>query len=128
MSVENEEVGENIRDFLLHLPAEIPMNAENYNRIFDCITGLAFGSSAFDNGYVPIQRNGKRSRLQATKYILRYGDEDLREHVSTMVFHVGLSIVILDIRTNNDVQQGAINLENIDVGENDPHVYSVMHT
>src|SRR6266576_252924 len=33
--VENEGIRENVRDFLLqHLPAEIPRNAENYDRIF----------------------------------------------------------------------------------------------
>ncbi|WP_338481610.1 hypothetical protein [Wolbachia endosymbiont (group A) of Nomada hirtipes] len=124
--IEDEEVGENIRDFLLqHLPGEIPRNAENYNRIFDCITGFAFGSSAFDNGYIPIQRNGKRSRLQATKHIFRYDDPDLRRCL-TMVFHVqGLPIVILDVRAYNMQQQGAINLENLNVGRNNPNVYRV---
>ncbi|WP_264331197.1 cytoplasmic incompatibility factor CifB [Wolbachia endosymbiont (group B) of Erebia ligea] len=124
--LENEGIRENIRDFLLqHLPNEIPRNAENYNRIFDCITGFAFGSSAFDNGYIPIQRNGKRSRLQATKHIFRYDDPDLRRCL-TMVFHVqGLPIVILDVRAYNMQQQGAINLENLNVGRNNPNVYRV---
>ena len=124
--LENEGIRENIRDFLLqHLPNEIPRNAENYNRIFDCITGFAFGSSAFDNGYIPIQRNGKRSRLQATKHIFRYDDPDLRRCL-TMVFHVqGLPIVILDARAYNVQQQGAINLENLNVGRNNPNVYRV---
>ncbi|UVW84499.1 cytoplasmic incompatibility factor CifB [Wolbachia endosymbiont of Aedes albopictus] len=124
--IEDEEVGENIRDFLLqHLPGEIPRNAENYNRIFDCITGFAFGSSAFDNGYIPIQRNGKRSRLQATKHIFRYDDPDLRRCL-TMVFHVqGLPIVILDVRAYNVQQQGAINLENLNINGNNVHVWEV---
>ncbi|WP_214249876.1 C48 family peptidase [Wolbachia endosymbiont of Anopheles demeilloni] len=124
--IEDEEVGENIRDFLLqHLPGEIPRNAENYNRIFDCVTGFAFGSSAFDNGYIPVQRNGKRSSLQATKHIFRYDDPDLRRCL-TMVFHVqDLPIVILDVRAYNMQQQGAINLENLNVGRNNPNVYRV---
>lgn len=124
--LENEGIRENIRDFLLqHLPNEIPRNAENYDRIFDCITGFAFGSSAFDNGYIPIQRNGKRSRLQATKHIFRYDDPDLRRCL-TMVFHVqGLPIVMLDVRAYNVQQQGAINLENLNVGRNNPNVYRV---
>lgn len=124
--VENEGIRENVRDFLLqHLPNEIPRNAENYDRIFDCITGFAFGSSAFDNGYIPIQRNGKRSRLQATKHIFRYDDSDLRRCL-TKVFHVqGLPIVMLDVRAYNVQQQGAINLENLNVGRNNPNVYRV---
>ncbi|MDE5059367.1 cytoplasmic incompatibility factor CifB, partial [Wolbachia endosymbiont of Drosophila burlai] len=124
--LENEGIRENIRDFLLqYLPNEIPRNAENYNRIFDCMTGFAFGSSAFDNGYILIQRNGKRSRLQATKHIFRYDDPDLRRCL-TMVFHVqGLPIVILDVRAYNMQQQGAINLENLNVGRNNPNVYRV---
>ncbi|XCA33290.1 MAG: Ulp1 family isopeptidase [Wolbachia endosymbiont of Polyergus mexicanus] len=127
--LENEGIRENIRDFLLqHLPNEIPRNAENYNRILDCITGFAFGSSAFDNGYIPIQRNGKRSRLQATKHIFRYDDPDLRRCL-TMVFHVqGLPIVILDVRAHDAQQQGAINLQDLNMNGNNVHVWEVSCT
>ncbi|WP_305879712.1 cytoplasmic incompatibility factor CifB [Wolbachia endosymbiont of Phyllotreta cruciferae] len=100
--VEDEEIGENIRDFLLqHLLAEIPRNAENRDRILDCITGFAFGNSAFDHEQVLIQNN----RLQVIKYIFRYDNEDLRKHALAMVFHAqGFPIVMLDIRNPHDIQ------------------------
>ncbi|WP_182367238.1 MULTISPECIES: cytoplasmic incompatibility factor CifB [Wolbachia] len=127
--LENEGIRENIRDFLLqYLPNEIPRNAENYNRIFDCITGFTFGSSAFDNGYVPVQRNRKRSRLQATKHIFRYDDPDLRRCL-TMVFHVqGLLIVILGVRAHDVQQQEAINLQDLNINRNNIHVWEVSCT
>mgnify|MGYP004569180473 CR=1 FL=1 len=100
--LENEEIRENIKDFLLlHLPTEIPMNEENRDRILDCITGFAFGNSAFDHEQVLIKNN----RLQVTKHIFRYDDEDLRRDALTMVFHAqGFSIVILDIRNPHDIR------------------------
>ncbi|WP_425385082.1 hypothetical protein [Wolbachia endosymbiont (group B) of Schoenobius gigantella] len=121
--LENEGIRENIRDFLLyHLPNEIPRNAENYNRIFDCITGFAFGSSAFDHEQVLIQNN----RLQVTKHIFRYDDGG---HALTMVFHAeGSDIVILHIRAHDAQQQGAINLENLNINGNNVHVWEVSCT
>ncbi|WP_174516983.1 cytoplasmic incompatibility factor CifB [Wolbachia endosymbiont of Cardiocondyla obscurior] len=127
--VENEEIIENIKDFLLqHIPTEIPINEENRDRILDCITGFAFGNSAFDNGYVPVQRNRKRSRLQATKHIFRYDDPDLRRCL-TMVFHVqGLPIVILGVRAHDVQQQEAINLQDLNINRNNIHVWEVSCT
>ncbi|WP_425384996.1 hypothetical protein [Wolbachia endosymbiont (group A) of Sturmia bella] len=106
--IEDEEVGENIRDFLLqHLPGEIPRNADNYNRVFDCITGFTFGSSAFDRHPLELE---EEDEAPITKYIFRHGDEGLR--CLTMVFHAeGSGIVILHIRAHDAQQQGAINLE-----------------
>ncbi|WP_319606914.1 C48 family peptidase [Wolbachia endosymbiont (group A) of Volucella inflata] len=121
--LENEGIRENIRDFLLyHLPNEIPRNAENYNRIFDCITGFAFGSSAFDHEQVLIQNN----RLQVTKHIFRYDDGG---HALTMVFHAqGSDIVILHIRAHDAQQQGAIKLQDLNMNGNNVHVWEVSCT
>ncbi|EAL59982.1 conserved hypothetical protein, partial [Wolbachia endosymbiont of Drosophila simulans] len=70
--LEDEGIRENIRDFLLqHLPNEIPRNAENYNRIFDCITGFAFGNSILEEFRLV---NAVQQRVR--KYIFRYGDEN----------------------------------------------------
>ncbi|WP_310734098.1 hypothetical protein [Wolbachia pipientis] len=126
--VENEEVGENIRDFLLHhLPAEIPMNAENYNRIFDCITGFAFGSSAFAREYLELEEGEDRVRVR--KYIFRYGDGDLRRHTLTMVFYAqGYNIVTLHIRAYDAQQQEAIDLQALNVNRNNVHVWEVSCT
>ncbi|WP_320157483.1 cytoplasmic incompatibility factor CifB [Wolbachia endosymbiont (group A) of Anomoia purmunda] len=123
--VENEEVGENIRDFLLHhLPAEIPMNAENYNRIFDYITGFAFGSSAFDRHHLQLEGGGE---VPVTKYIFRHGDEGLR--CLTMVFHAeGSDIVILHIRAHDAQQQEAIDLQALNVNRNNVHAWEVSCT
>nr|QED12405.1 CidB III(d/1) protein [Wolbachia endosymbiont of Culex pipiens] len=126
--LENEGIRENIRDFLLHhLPAEIPRNAENYDRIFDCITGFAFGNSAFDREYLELEEGEDRVRVR--KYIFRYGDGDLRRHTLTMVFHAeGSDIVILHIRAHDAQQQGAINLQTLNVNGNDVHVWEVSCT
>ncbi|WP_341808107.1 cytoplasmic incompatibility factor CifB [Wolbachia endosymbiont (group E) of Neria commutata] len=99
-----EETRENIRDFLLqHLPTEIPRNAENYDTIFDCITGFAFGSSAFTRNYLELEEGGDQVRVK--KYIFRYDNEDLRKNALTMVFHAqDFPIVILDIRTPHDIR------------------------
>ncbi|WP_281508678.1 cytoplasmic incompatibility factor CifB [Wolbachia endosymbiont (group B) of Pandemis cinnamomeana] len=123
--LENEGIRENIRDFLLHhLPAEIPRNAENYNRIFDCITGFAFGSSAFDRHPLELE---EEDEAPITKYIFRHGDEGLR--CLTMVFHAeGSDIVILHIRAHDAQQQGAINLQTLNVNGNDVHVWEVSCT
>ncbi|TVS94177.1 cytoplasmic incompatibility factor CifB, partial [Wolbachia pipientis] len=54
-----------------------------------------------------------------------YDDPDLRRCL-TMVFHVqGLPIVILDVRAYNVQQQGAINLENLNINGNNVHVWEV---
>ncbi len=123
--IEDEEVGENIRDFLLqHLPGEIPRNAENYNRVFDCITGFTFGSSAFDRHPLELE---EEDEAPITKYIFRHGDEGLR--CLTMVFHAeGSDIVILHIRAHDAQQQGAINLENLNINGNNVHVWEVSCT
>lgn len=123
--IEDEEVGENIRDFLLqHLPGEIPRNAENYNRIFDCITGFTFGSSAFDRHPLELE---EEDEAPITKYIFRHGDEGLR--CLTMVFHAeGSDIVILHIRAHDAQQQEAINLENLNINGNNVHVWEVSCT
>ncbi len=120
--LEDEGIRENIRDFLLqHLPNEIPRNAENYNRIFDCITGFAFGNSILEEFRLV---NAVQQRVR--KYIFRYGDEN---HALTMVFHTqGSDIVILHIRDNNAVQQGAINLQDLNVDGNNVHVREVSCT
>ncbi|WP_341823677.1 cytoplasmic incompatibility factor CifB [Wolbachia endosymbiont (group A) of Agelastica alni] len=126
--IEDEEVGENIRDFLLqHLPGEIPRNAENYNRIFDCITGFAFGSSAFDREYLELEEGEDRVRVR--KYIFRYGDGDLRRHTLTMVFYAqGYNIVTLHIRAYDAQQQEAIDLQALNVNRNNVHVWEVSCT
>ncbi|WP_338406656.1 cytoplasmic incompatibility factor CifB [Wolbachia endosymbiont (group A) of Longitarsus flavicornis] len=100
--VEDGGIRENVIDFLLqHFPIEIPRNAENRDRILDCITGFAFGNSAFDHEQVLIQNN----RLRVIKYIFRYDNENLRKHALTMVFHAqGFPIVILDIRNPHDIR------------------------
>ncbi|MCX3064427.1 cytoplasmic incompatibility factor CifB [Wolbachia endosymbiont of Drosophila pseudotakahashii] len=123
--IEDEEVGENIRDFLLqHLPGEIPRNADNYNRVFDCITGFTFGSSAFDRHPLELE---EEDEAPITKYIFRHGDEGLR--CLTMVFHAeGSDIVILHIRAHDAQQQGAINLENLNINGNNVHVWEVSCT
>nr|QED12408.1 CidB III(e/2) protein [Wolbachia endosymbiont of Culex pipiens] len=123
--LENEGIRENIRDFLLHhLPAEIPRNAENYDRIFDCITGFAFGNSAFDRHPLELE---EEDEAPITKYIFRHGDEGLR--CLTMVFHAeGSDIVILHIRAHDAQQQGAINLQTLNVNGNDVHVWEVSCT
>ncbi|ONI58212.1 MULTISPECIES: cytoplasmic incompatibility factor CifB [Wolbachia] len=123
--VENEGIRENVRDFLLqHLPAEIPRNAENYNRIFDCITGFTFGSSAFDRHHLQLAGGGE---LPVAKYVFRYNDENLRR--LTMVFHgQGSDIVILHIGAHDAQQQGAINLRTLNVNGNDVHVWEVSCT
>ncbi|BEP31620.1 MAG: hypothetical protein WBIAU1_10980 [Wolbachia endosymbiont of Drosophila biauraria] len=120
--LEDEGIRENIRDFLLqHLPNEIPRNPENYNRIFDCITGFAFGNSILEEFRLV---NAVQQRVR--KYIFRYGDEN---HALTMVFHTqGSDIVILHIRDNNAVQQGAINLQDLNVDGNNVHVREVSCT
>ncbi|WP_319604318.1 cytoplasmic incompatibility factor CifB, partial [Wolbachia endosymbiont (group A) of Andrena hattorfiana] len=124
--LENEGIRENIRDFLLqHLPNEIPRNAENYNRIFDCITGFAFGSSAFDIHHLQLEGE-EEVEVPIAKYILRYDDGD---HALTMVFHAqGSDIVIFNIRINDDVQQEAINLQTLNIDGNDVHVWKVSFT
>lgn len=121
--VENEEIRRNIRDFLLHhLPNEIQRGAGNYDRIFDCITGFAFGSSAFDHEQVLIQNNG----LQVAKHIFRYDDGD---HALTMVFHAqGSDIVILHIRAHDAQQQGDIDLQTLNVNGDNVHVWEVSCT
>lgn len=126
--IEDEEVGENIRDFLLqHLPGEIPRNAENYNRIFDCITGFAFGSSAFAREYLELEEGEDRVRVR--KYIFRYGDGDLRRHTLTMVFYAqGYNIVTLHIRAYDAQQQEAIDLQALNVNRNNVHVWEVSCT
>ncbi|AGJ99743.1 MULTISPECIES: cytoplasmic incompatibility factor CifB [unclassified Wolbachia] len=126
--IEDEEVGENIRDFLLqHLPGEIPRNAENYNRIFDCITGFAFGSSAFDREYLELEEGEDRVRVR--KYIFRYGDGDLRRHTLTMVSYAqGYNIVTLHIRAYDAQQQEAIDLQALNVNRNNVHVWEVSCT
>ncbi|MDV6248571.1 C48 family peptidase [Wolbachia endosymbiont of Zaprionus taronus] len=123
--LENEGIRENIRDFLLyHLPAEIPMNAENYNRIFDYITGFAFGSSAFDRHPLELEEGDE---APITKYIFRHGDESLR--CLTMVFHAeGSDIVILHIRAYDAQQQEAIDLQALNVNRNNVHVWEVSCT
>ncbi|WP_320109929.1 cytoplasmic incompatibility factor CifB [Wolbachia endosymbiont (group A) of Bibio marci] len=123
--IEDEEVGENIRDFLLqHLPGEIPRNADNYNRVFNCITGFTFGSSAFDRHPLELE---EEDEAPITKYIFRHGDEGLR--CLTMVFHAeGSDIVILHIRAHDAQQQGAINLENLNINGNNVHVWEVSCT
>ncbi|WP_320109378.1 C48 family peptidase [Wolbachia endosymbiont (group A) of Hylaeus communis] len=123
--LENEGIRENVRDFLLHhFPAEIPRNAENYNRIFDCITGFAFGSSAFDRHPLELE---EEDEAPITKYIFRHGDEGLR--CLTMVFHAeGSDIVTLHIRAYNAQQQGAINLQTLNVNRNNVHVWEVSCT
>ncbi|WP_280524743.1 hypothetical protein [Wolbachia pipientis] len=123
--LENEGIRENVRDFLLqHLPNEIPRNAENYDRIFDCITGFAFGSSAFDRHPLELE---EEDEAPITKYIFRHGDEGLR--CLTMVFHAeGSDIVILHIRAHDAQQQGAINLQTLNVNGNDVHVWEVSCT
>lgn len=102
--VEDEEIRENIKNFLLqHLLAEIPRNAENRDRILACITGFAFGNSAFTREYLELREGEDQIRLK--KYIFRYDNEDLRRHALTMVFHVqGFPIVILDIRNPHDIR------------------------
>ncbi len=123
--VENEGIGENIRDFLLqHLPGEIPRNAENYDRIFDCITGFAFGSSAFDRHPLELE---EEDEAPITKYIFRHGDEGLR--CLTMVFHAeGSDIVIFHIRAHDAQQQGAINLQDLNVNGNNIHIWEISCT
>ncbi|WP_265044363.1 cytoplasmic incompatibility factor CifB [Wolbachia endosymbiont (group A) of Epirrhoe alternata] len=123
--VENEGIRENVRDFLLeHLPAEIPRNAENYNRIFDCIIGFASGSSAFDRHHLQLEGGGE---APVTKYTFRHGDEGLR--CLTMVFHAeGSDIVILHIRAHDARQQGAINLQDLNMNGNNVHVWEVSYT
>ncbi|MFV1011446.1 cytoplasmic incompatibility factor CifB [Wolbachia endosymbiont of Nasonia vitripennis] len=102
--VEDEEIEENIKNFLLqYLLAEIPRNAENRNRILAYITGFAFGNSAFTREYLELREGEDQIRLK--KYIFRYDNEDLRRHALTMVFHVqGFPIVILDIRNPHDIR------------------------
>ncbi|MDE5060870.1 cytoplasmic incompatibility factor CifB [Wolbachia endosymbiont of Drosophila nikananu] len=126
--LENEEIRENIRDFLLqHLPAEIPRNAENYNRIFDCITGFTFGSSAFAREYLELEEGEDRVRVR--KYIFRYGDGDLRRHTLTMVFYAqGYNIVTLHIRAHDAQQQEAIDLQALNVNRNNVHIWEVSCT
>lgn len=123
--VENEEIRENIRDFLLyHLPAEIPRNADNYNRVFDCITGFTFGSSAFDRHPLELE---EEDEAPITKYIFRHGDEGLR--CLTMVFHAeGSDIVILHIRAHDAQQQGNIDLQTLNVSGDNVHVWEVSCT
>ncbi|XCA33081.1 MAG: cytoplasmic incompatibility factor CifB [Wolbachia endosymbiont of Polyergus mexicanus] len=123
--LENEGIRENIRDFLLqHLPNEIPRNAENYNRILDCITGFAFGSSAFDRHPLELE---EEDEAPITKYIFRHGDEGLR--CLTMVFHAeGSDIVIFHIRAHDAQQQGAINLQDLNMNGNNVHVWEVSCT
>ncbi|WP_341816328.1 cytoplasmic incompatibility factor CifB [Wolbachia endosymbiont (group A) of Nomada goodeniana] len=127
--IEDEEVGENIRDFLLqHLPGEIPRNADNYNRVFDCITGFTFGSSAFD--IHPLQLEGvEEDEVHIIKHTFIHGDPNLRKRALTMVFHAeGSDIVILHIRAHDAQQQGAINLENLNINGNNVHVWEVSCT
>ncbi|WP_320157313.1 cytoplasmic incompatibility factor CifB [Wolbachia endosymbiont (group A) of Andrena dorsata] len=127
--IEDEEVGENIRDFLLqHLPYEIPRNADNYNRVFDCITGFTFGSSAFD--IHPLQLEGvEEDEVHIIKHTFIHGDPNLRKRALTMVFHAeGSDIVILHIRAHDAQQQGAINLENLNINGNNVHVWEVSCT
>ncbi|WP_353282531.1 cytoplasmic incompatibility factor CifB [Wolbachia endosymbiont (group A) of Myopa testacea] len=127
--IEDEEVGENIRDFLLqHLPGEIPRNADNYNRVFDCITGFTFGSSAFD--IQPLQLEGvEEDEVHIIKHTFIHGDPNLRKRALTMVFHAeGSDIVILHIRAHDAQQQGAINLENLNINGNNVHVWEVSCT
>ncbi|WP_319803914.1 cytoplasmic incompatibility factor CifB [Wolbachia endosymbiont (group A) of Rhinocyllus conicus] len=127
--IEDEEVGENIRDFLLqHLPGEIPRNADNYNRVFDCITGFTFGSSAFD--VHPLQLEGvEEDEVHIIKHTFIHGDPNLRKRALTMVFHAeGSDIVILHIRAHDAQQQGAINLENLNINGNNVHVWEVSCT
>ncbi|WP_319803437.1 cytoplasmic incompatibility factor CifB [Wolbachia endosymbiont (group B) of Eucosma cana] len=116
--VENEEIRRNIGDFLLHnLPAEIPMNAGNYNRIFYCITGFAFGNSAFDRRHLQFAGGGE---VPVTKYVLRYNDED---HALTMVFRAeGSNIVIL----HNNAQLGFINLQEFGIDVNNTGICEVF--
>ncbi|BET32651.1 cytoplasmic incompatibility factor CifB [Wolbachia pipientis] len=123
--VENEGIRENVRDFLLeHLPAEIPRNAENYNRIFDCIIGFASGNSVFDRHHLQLEGGGE---APVTKYTFRHGDEGLR--CLTMVFHAeGSDIVILHIRAHDARQQGAINLQDLNMNGNNVHVWEVSYT
>ncbi|WP_341819630.1 cytoplasmic incompatibility factor CifB [Wolbachia endosymbiont (group A) of Brachyopa scutellaris] len=123
--LENEGIRENIRDFLLqHLPNGIPRNAENYNRIFDCITGFAFGSSAFDREYLELEEGEDRVRVR--KYIFRYDNGD---RALTVVFHgQGSDIVTFDIRAHDARQQGAINLEDLNMNGNNVHVWEVSCT
>ncbi|WP_419198841.1 cytoplasmic incompatibility factor CifB [Wolbachia endosymbiont of Rhagoletis cingulata] len=123
--LENEGIRENIRDFLpQHLPNEIPRNAENYNRIFDCITGFVFGSSAFDRHHLQLAGGGE---LPVAKYVFRYNDENLRR--LTMVFHAeGSDIVIFHIRAHDAQQQGAINLQDLNINRNNIHVWEVSCT
>ncbi|WP_319803101.1 cytoplasmic incompatibility factor CifB [Wolbachia endosymbiont (group A) of Sympetrum striolatum] len=127
--IEDEEVGENIRDFLLqHLPGEIPRNADNYNRVFDCITGFTFGSSAFD--IHPLQLEGvEEDEVHIIKHTFIHCDPNLRKRALTMVFHAeGSDIVILHIRAHDAQQQGAINLENLNINGNNVHVWEVSCT
>ncbi|MDE5058969.1 cytoplasmic incompatibility factor CifB [Wolbachia endosymbiont of Drosophila baimaii] len=107
--IENEEIIEDIEDFLLqHIPTEIPINEENRDRILDCITGFAFGSGAFDRHHLQLEGGGE---LPVAKYVFRYDDEDLGRDASTMVLHAqGSDIVILHIRASNDIQLEAIPL------------------
>ncbi|WP_304956792.1 C48 family peptidase [Wolbachia endosymbiont of Delia radicum] len=123
--VENEGIRENVRDFLLqHLPTEIPRNAENYDRIFDCITGFAFGNSAFDRHHLQLAGGGE---LPVAKYVFRYNDENLRR--LTMVFHAeGSDIVILHIGAYDSQQQEVINLQTLDIGRNNPRVWEISCT
>ncbi|WP_447933177.1 cytoplasmic incompatibility factor CifB [Wolbachia endosymbiont of Dactylopius coccus] len=123
--VENEEIRRNIRDFLLHhLPAEIPRNAENYDRIFDCITCFAFGSSAFDREYLELEEGEDRVRVR--KYIFRYDNGD---RALTMVFYgQGSDIVIFHIRAHDAQQQGAINLQDLNINRNNIHVWEISCT
>ncbi len=102
--VENEEIMENIKDFLLqYIPTEIPINEENRDRILDYITGFAFGNSAFTREYLKLGEGRDRVRLK--KYIFRYDNEDLRRDALTMVFHAqGFPIVILDIRNPHNIR------------------------
>ncbi|WP_353274121.1 cytoplasmic incompatibility factor CifB [Wolbachia endosymbiont (group A) of Ennomos erosarius] len=127
--LENEGIRENIMDFLLqHLPNEIPRNAENYNKIFDCITGFAFGSSAFD--IHPLQLEGvEEDEVHIIKHTFIHGDPNLRRCALAMVFHAqGSDIVILHIRAHDAQQQGAINLENLNINGNNVHVWEVSCT
>ncbi len=112
---------------LQHLPAEIPRNAENHNRIFDYITGFAFGNSAFAREYLELEEGEDRVRVR--KYIFRYGDGDLRRHTLTMVFYAqGYNIVTLHIRAHDAQQQEAIDLQALNVNRNNVHAWEVSCT